>query len=880
MRTFTPSRVAIGYVALFVVLAAVLAVAIPTGVAQQHAGVGGVYEIQDESGCLEEPAALRLEQTGRSVVARYDGLDVPDDPAGVLTLDVDRLSGDLRCSDGGTAELMATAEGEREHRTLTGTLGGAAFSATESEGELRAASKPRNAEDTFARLMLAIAAVMLAARLLGWAASRLGQPRVMGEVLAGILLGPTLLGRVAGDVTGYLFPADITALLQAGASIGLAFYMFLVGLELDAKMLRGRVSQAAFISNASVIVPMALGIGIALPIYTLLAPAAFLPFAIFMGVAMSITAFPVLARILVERRMLGHAVGALAIASAAIDDVTAWGLLAIASALAGEGGALDMVRIVGLTILFTAGMALVVRRLIARVSVAYDEAGHVPLEWVAGVFLSVLLAAFVAGWIGIAPIFGAFVMGMIMPRRADLTHDISRRMEDFVIIVLLPLFFVVSGLRVNLDLLDSPGLWLLTLLLIGVAIAGKWLTAMLAARYSGLRLRDSAVLGALMNTRGLTELIVLNIGLDLGVISPTLFTMLVIMALVTTFMTGPALRILDPRNQLSTRAEDELKAAEPSPLAARIRIPDGAVLVAPQDAKNLDPLLTLAESIAAHPARQLLLVRLLDTTRLATGLAADDRRLRTARREMLERRERLTARGIAVRAVAFSSADPGDDLVRMASEDGIDLLLLDGSRPLLGDGIPTGAVGRALSDAPCDVGVLIERHNSVLELGRERPVVVPFGGAEHDWAALELGAWIATSRGAPLRLLGMAGVQEAGRDASRLLASASLVVQQLTGLSAEPVLVDGRDGIIAAAAGAGLLVVGLSERWRQEGLGPVRATIARSAPSSTLFVRRGHRAGALAPRESATRFAWSVVGAAPATGGNAPEAPESGRSQE
>src|SRR6266511_5788644 len=506
--------------------------------------------------CALPISELRLEQSGRFLT-----LDGPDRLAGRLRLDGDRLHGQVACRDGGSAALDVVLDGGG----LRGTVGGAELATTAAAGQVGgggAAARPavpRSAEEAFGQLMLAVAVVILAARLVGAAVRRVGQPPVMGEVLAGILLGPTLLGTVAPGVSAFVFPEWVVPYLRAGADIGLAFYMFLVGLELDPALLRGRVQQAALISHASIALPITLGVAVALPLFGLVGPpTSFVPFALFMGVAMSITAFPVLARILLERRMLKHPVGAIAMGAAAVDDVTAWGLLALASAVAGSGSAFTVVRVIALAALFCAVMLLVVRRLLARVSDAYDEAGHVPGGWIATIFVGVLLSSFVTQRIGIAAIFGAFVMGLAMPRRADLTHDVTRRLEDFVVIVLLPLFFVVTGLRVEVGLLDSPELWLLALLLLLVAIVGKWAGAMCAARLTGFSVRDSSVIGALMNTRGLTELIVLNIGLELGVITPALFTMLVIMALVTTFMTGPALRLLDPRGVLGVRPEEEL----------------------------------------------------------------------------------------------------------------------------------------------------------------------------------------------------------------------------------------------------------------------------------------------------------------------------------
>jgi Kef-type K+ transport system membrane component KefB len=850
---FTASRLIAGYIVVGILVAAAAAVSIHFGRREEPPqDIRGTYS--STNACLAP--AFTLTQSGR-----YVDLDGSGAAEGKLTLKDDRLHGDVTCVDGSTAPAELTVSTPDAGPALDGTVAGEPANVKFKEGppEPGQSAKPvkkRSGEETFGRLMLAIAAVILAARLLGAALGRIGQPRVMGEVLAGILLGPTLLGVVAPEVKDYLFPPDIVPLIAAASQIGLAFYLFLVGMELDPRLLRERAGQAAFISNTSVALPMALGLLVALPIYKLLAPDKdYLPFALFMGVSMSITAFPVLARILIERRMLRRPVGALAMAGAAIDDVTAWGLLALATAVAGAGSGLHALVVVGLAGVFTAAMVLVGRPLLARVSVAYDEVGYVPQLWIATIFVGVLLAAYTSQQIGIAAIFGAFVVGLIMPRHGGLTGDVSRRVEDFVVTVLLPLFFVVTGLRTDVGSLNRPVLWLLTLVLIAVAIAGKWIGAMLAARYGGFSWRDSAALGALMNTRGLTELIVLNIGLDLGLISPALFTMLVIMALVTTFMAGPALRLLDPRGELSDAPEDELRRA------VGARPTTSSIIVAPQDDRALDALLALAEPLArSEPPRALMLVRLLRPVALATGVATENRQLQRAAHELNQRRELLLEHGVQTRAVAFTSPDGGSDLVRFASEENVDLVLLNGRRPLLGEAVPRGDVGYVLEHAPCDVAVLIE-HEGVPTIDAGNPVLVPFGGADHDWAALELGAWIAHARGAPLKLLGAAASGDDDRDASRLLANASLVVQQLAGIPSEPLLTASSGELIRAATQAGLLVVGLSERWREEGLGPVRSELAKQAPAPTLFVRRGEREGALAPKDDMTRFRWSSAGA-------------------
>jgi hypothetical protein len=512
-------------------------------------------------------------------------------------------------------------------------------------------------------------------------------------------------------------------------------------------------------------------------------------------------------------------------------------------------------------------MAVVVRPFLGRVSTAFDEAGRVPGGWIAGIFAGVLVSAYVTEEIGIAVIFGAFIMGMIMPRDAGLTEDVTHRVEDFVVIVLLPLFFAYTGLKTNIGLLDRPLLWLLTGVLILVAIVGKLFGAAIAARMTGFDWRSSLVIGTLMNTRGLTELIVLNLALEKGVISDALFAMLVIMALVTTFMAGPLLKLLDPKNEYGAPVEEELEEARrrSSIEFPEVPQPERSILVAPQTDTALPQLLALAEPLArSEPPRELILARLVRPPRRAQatgGLQTENRLLRDASNEVNFARLELVDRGVASRAVAFTSTDPGGDLSRLAKSEEVDLLLIDGRRPLLGAGVPRGDVGAVLSDAESDVAVLVAREGAPVVPNEDAAVLVPFGGAEHDWAALELGAWIAGATKAPLRLLGAAGQSEEGKSATRLLADAGLLVQQYAGIPAEPVVAEpGRAGIVAAAAGAGLLVIGLSDRWKQEGLGPTRSEIAKAAPAPVVFVRRGLRPGALAPRGDVTRFTWSSPG--------------------
>jgi Kef-type K+ transport system membrane component KefB len=832
--------------------------------------IDGEYTLEPRSVCLG--GEIELEESGSKLELQADGRTL-----GEVEYQDGRVTGEVACKN--ETELgRRVVGGEAADRDLNLTICQEGTDPCPSTGdptgtlagdEKVTATKEREPGRTFAAFFVAVAIVMLVARLFGMLAVRLRQPRVMGEVVAGITLGPTILGWLVPDLQTAIFPTDIIPFIGVVANLGLIFYMFLVGLEIDLSHLRGRLSQAAAISNASVALPMILGVAVALPIYELVGPdEEFVAFALFMGVAMSITAFPVLARILVERRMLKRPIGALVLACAAIDDVTAWFLIGLATAVAVAGSFGDVAVTVVLAVIFCLAMALLVRPLVGRVSDAYDEAGRVPGGWVALIFAGVLLAAFTTEVIGIALIFGAFIMGLVMPRHAELTEDVTRRMEDFVVTLLLPLFFAYTGLRTDIGLLDRPILWAITLLLIAIAIVGKMAGAYIAARFTGFRRKPAAVIGTLMNTRGLTELIVLNLALEKGVISEALFAMLVIMALVTTFMAGPVLKLLDPKNELGAPVEEELEEARKrsSIEFPQLPVPDRSILVAPQTTGGLEQMRLLAEPLArSEPPRELIIARLVQpprATEVRGGLQTENKLLRQASDEGNFARLELIEQGIAARAVAFSSANPGEDLARLAKNEEVDLMLVDGHRPLLGEGVPRGDVGTVLQEAECDVAVLVAREYADVLPGPDAPVVVPFGGAEHDWAALELGAWIASATGAPLRLLGAAGQTEDRGRATRLLGDAGLLVQQYAGITAEPVLAPpGREGVLEAAADAGLLVVGLSDRWRQEGLGPTRSEIARAAPAPVVFVRRGIRPGALAPRGDVTRFTWSSPGA-------------------
>ncbi|MGO9956106.1 MAG: cation:proton antiporter [Solirubrobacteraceae bacterium] len=819
--------------------------------------IAGVYALAPSSACLGASVTL----TGSGSAFK---LKTSERGTGTIRYGRGDLSGRVACEHGGRELLNGTAAGRTLDLTLTPVPGAPA---SPPAAQL-SATLQRTADDTVMAFFVAALVVMLFARLCGSVMPRLGQPRVMGEVLGGIILGPTVFGALDPGLQTTLFASDIVPYIGVAANLGLVFYMFLIGLEVDFTQLRGRVSTTLAISNTGLALPMTLGMASALPLYGVLAPnKRFLAFAVYVGVSMSVTAFPVLARIISERRMLKRPLGTLALSAAAVDDVSAWFLIAVATAIAGAGTGFDVVRTIVLAGVFVAFMAFAVRPLLARAAVAYDELGRLPGTWLTIIFAGVLLSASVTDKIGVAVILGAFVMGLVMPRHAGLSYEVTQRVEDFVLTLLLPLYFAYTGLRTNVALLGQGDLILITIGLIAIAVVGKFGGTVIAARTMNLPWRESTALGTLMNTRGLTELIVLNLALDAGVISPALFTALVVMALVTTFMTGPLMRLIDPHNSFGTPPEEELAAA--TRLAVEhVEAPSRAILVAPQSDAALAPLLTLAAPLArSEPARELILVRLVPPPRGSTvrgGLQTEAHQVQEASDQVQRARLELLDLGISSRAVALAAADPGRDLARMSRSDEVDLVLLDGRRPLLGDGVPREGVGEVLNHAPCDVAVLVARDGASVAPGPDSLVIVPFGGAEHDWAALELAAWLCASTGAPLELLGPPGRTPDGKDAGHMLANAALLVQGYAGVAARGLVAEpGRDGIVTAASRAGLLVIGLSERWRKEGLGETRRAIARSAPAPIVFVRRGERRGALAPATDATRFAWSSAGIEP-----------------
>jgi len=399
-------------------------------------------------------------------------------------------------------------------------------------------------------LTLQIAVVLAVCRLVGALFQRIQQPRVVGEMFAGIMLGPSLLGWIAPSASAYLFPASSLGFLNALSQVGVVVFMFLVGLGIEPEELKKQGHAAVLTSHVSITAPFVLAAFLALYLYPRLSDdsVSFTSFALFMGSAMSITAFPVLARILTERNMLGSRLGTVAIACAAVDDVTGWCILAYIVVLIRSAHSSNSIWMtVGGILAFALVMIYGVRRLLQGFESIYRKKSELSENQLALMLLLVLASALMTEYLGIHLLFGAFLMGAIMPKEHRFVRYVMDRFETITVTLLLPLFFAFTGLRTNIGLVKGPEMWMYCGLIILVATVGKLGGSTLASWLSGMPLRESAGLGTLMNTRGLMELVILNIGLDIGVISPALFSMMVLMALVTTFMTTPVLQLICAR---------------------------------------------------------------------------------------------------------------------------------------------------------------------------------------------------------------------------------------------------------------------------------------------------------------------------------------------
>lgn len=406
--------------------------------------------------------------------------------------------------------------------------------------------------DTAIHFFLQLAVILMACRLAGLAARRVGQPQVVGEMIAGVILGPSLLGRIAPDLQTELFPPGITnVVLYTTAQIGLVLYMFIIGLNFDVNHVRQRAGTAAAVSATGTLAPLILGGAAAVP---LLAHGGFFGNGVgvgmammFLGASVAITAFPMLARIIFEKRLSGTSLGTLALACGATSDAISWCILAIVLAVYRNSPAMAVVAIVG-GLIYTLVLLTVGRRVFAKLGSAAEARQAITAPMLSTVLIVLMACAWLTDTIGIYAIFGAFILGAAMPS-GFFAERLTGRLEPLTTTFLLPLFFVYSGLNTEIGLVNTPALWAVTLGLLVVAVVGKGVACAVAARLSRVPTRESLALGSLMNARGLIELILLNIGLEAGVITPTLFTILVLVAIVTTLMASPIFEFVYGRHR-------------------------------------------------------------------------------------------------------------------------------------------------------------------------------------------------------------------------------------------------------------------------------------------------------------------------------------------
>jgi len=647
-----------------------------------------------------------------------------------------------------------------------------------------------------ARVLLAVAVVIVAARALGSLFRSINQPRVIGEIVAGILLGPSLMGLFFPEVTSFLFPSEVIDVLQILALFGLIFFMFLIGAELDHKMIRGSGRTALLVSHYSIVLPFILGVAAALLIYPLVGSGDFTGFALFMGAAMAVTAFPVLARILTDTGLHRTRIGALAITCAAVDDVTAWCILAVVVAIVKATGPADAVLTVLLALVFVGFMIFVVRPLIARVASVAPDKGRIGATGMSGLFVALFLSAWATEAIGIHAIFGAFMFGAVLPRSHSIAAQITERLEDVTVLFLLPVFFAVVGLSTRIGLVSGAELWWLTGLIVAIAIIGKLGGSMIAGLANGESLRTSTVLGVLMNARGITEIVILTIGRSLGVISPALFTMLVLMALITTLMTTPLLTTLYPREEIDRDLAGDV-TREMMALVARER----RVMVGVTDPITARPLLELARRLRwldESPATIILasVVRPPGYEQVRANLSAMDDAEAHAVEELEVVKDALEAEGIEAEIVTAVGPEPSTELIRLVERRGAGMLLLGSHQAYLGYRPLGGIAGELLESASCDVAVLV-RASTYREVG-SGPVGVWYRGEPADFAALDLAASLARGYRRPLRVISPIPVElpNLGVEVEPLLLMEPSVAHALEAVEGTSVMVVAPAGVL------------------------------------------------------------------------------------
>ena len=675
-------------------------------------------------------------------------------------------------------------------------------------------------------LLVQVSVILAAARTFGLLCRYIGQPQVVGEMVAGIVLGPSLLGAIAPGLSASLFPPASVGLLNVLSQFGVVFFLFLIGLELDPKLLRNRGHTAVAISHMSILAPFLLGAALTLFLYPRLfndAPHMSFPaVSLFMGAAMSVTAFPVLARILTERNLHKTRLGATAITCAAVDDVTAWCILAVVIGVARSAGVQPGLVTAGLAAVYVLAMFFAVRPLLRRMQVVYDMQGRLGPTLTAAVFLLILVSAAITEAIGIHALFGAFLMGVIMPKGTRFVRALGQKLEDFTVLFLLPIFFAFTGLKTQIGLIESGDLWLYTGLIILTACVGKFGGSAVAGIACGLPMRESAAIGILMNTRGLMELVILNIGLTEGVITPLVFAMMVIMALTTTALTTPVLSLIIPAKRFNEGpAEEATKAFD---IIAPVAAPESGPALARMASMLIGVDAADSKLFALH------LQRPSDNPALRADLGEEEEEVSASLVPIIKAAGELR---LNLEPITFIAADVPAGIADAARAKKADLVLMGFHKAVFGRTILGGTVRRVLQQCDRNVAILVDRG-----LDKVGSILVPFMGSPHDRFALDLAYRIAQARPAAIEVLHIRppGAISPDSPTVRTFADPKLKSSMSIRLaySHSPL-----DLVLEESAKFDLLIVGLTEEF---GLEPHRwafrsERLATEAKRSMLIVR-------------------------------------------
>ncbi|MBE7410688.1 MAG: cation:proton antiporter [Leptospiraceae bacterium] len=548
-------------------------------------------------------------------------------------------------------------------------------------------------------LLVQVILIILFSRLCGMFFRKIGQPMVIGEILAGILLGPSFFGLVFPELSAIVFSTESLKQLQILSQIGLIFFMFIIGMELDLHQIKAKTEAAIFTSHASVVIPFLLGSFTSIFLFEKYAPRNiyFSSFSLFMGIAMSITAFPVLARIIQERGLIKSKLGTMALTCAAVDDITAWCALAVVVTVVQTGTILTAMTTIVLSMIYIGIMIYFIQPLLSRMGSIYASREILGKGVMSAVLVLLFSSALFTEMIGIHALFGAFLAGVVMPASTKFRKILSDRLEDISMTFLLPLFFVFTGLRTQINLLNESDHWITLLLIISVAVLGKFGGSSIAAKYSGMNWKDSLSLGALMNTRGLMELIILNIGYDLGVLSPSIFTMMVIMAIVTTFMTGPLLTWIQKRNLFPERKKDKLKT-----IKKKFKI---TFTFGPSES-GISFIKLISGLINRKKKEWAFALHFSPPSDSAIPTENINEREEKFFSPILSLANELD---LKVRPVFSISIDVQKDITKYVNQISPNFLFLGAARTIFGDSVTGGKVGEIIRELNCGVGVFIDQ---------------------------------------------------------------------------------------------------------------------------------------------------------------------------